>query len=71
MIISVGRFNYLDGEGKGFDLLFKIAEEMDADTGIYIIGDSPTERFVQWKQEKALDHVHFVPFKRKDMPMNY
>ena len=71
VIISVGRFNYLDGEGKGFDLLFKIAEVTDPDTGIYIIGDSPTERFVQWKQEKALDHVHFVPFMEKKALLEY
>lgn len=71
VIISVGRFNYLDGEGKGFDLLFKIAEETDPDTGIYIIGDSPTERFVQWKQEKGLTHVHFVPFKEKKALLEY
>lgn len=71
VIISVGRFNYLDGEGKGFDLLFKIAEQTDPDTGIYIIGDSPTERFIQWKQEKALGHVHFVPFKERKALFEY
>lgn len=66
VIISVGRFNYQDGEGKGFDLLFQIAEKLDNDIGIYIIGDEPTYRFIKWKEEKKLNNVHFIPFKNKN-----
>ncbi len=71
VIVSVGRFNYNNGEGKGFDLLFRIAEELDDDTGIYIIGDEPTDRFKTWKKEKDLRHVHFVPFKVKQDLFEY
>lgn len=67
IVISVGRFNYQDGEGKGFDLLFHVAEELK-DTDFYIVGDEPTERFTKWKLEKKLDNVHFVSFMiKKDL----
>lgn len=67
VVVSVGRFNYQEGEGKGFDLLFRIAEEL-RDVSFYIIGDEPTDRFVNWKREKNLSNMHFIPFKvRKDL----
>ena len=71
VIVSVGRYNLMNGEGKGFDLLFRMAESMNKNIGIYIIGDEPTERFVQWKNEKALNNVHFVPFKIKKELFDY
>lgn len=66
-IISVGRFSYLKGRGKGFDLLLKIAEELNNSIGVYIIGDRPTEEFLQWKKlsGKRLDNLHFIDFKKK------
>ena len=71
IIISVGRFNYLNGEGKGFDLLFRMAEEM-RDVSFYIIGDEPTARFLDWKREKDLSNVQFIPFKvRQDLFQYY
>lgn len=67
VIVSVGRFNYRNGEGKGFDLLFQIAESQ-RDIGFFIIGDAPTSRFIEWKQKKELSNIHFVPFKvKKDL----
>ena len=65
MVISVGRFNYQNGKGKGFDNLFRVAEKIDQETGFYIIGDEPTEEFVNWKKQKGLEHIHFIPFKKK------
>ena len=66
-IISVGRFSYLKGRGKGFDLLLKIAEELDNSVGVYIIGDEPTEEFKQQKDRKGskLKNLHFIDFKKK------
>lgn len=71
VIISVGRFSYLRGYGKGYDILMRCAEKLSNDVGIYIIGDDPTEEFINWKQEKCLDHVYFIPFKSKHELANY
>lgn len=65
MILTVGRFSYDNGYGKGFDILMKLAEYLDPSVGIYIVGDKPTAEFAQWKNSKNLEHVHFVGFKDK------
>ena len=65
MILTVGRFSYENGYGKGYDILMRLAECMDPSIGICIVGDSPTKEFVDWKKEKGLEHVHFVGFKGK------
>lgn len=66
IVISVGRFSYNKGYGKGYDVLMKIAERMSGETGFYIIGDEPTKEFIDWKEEKQLSNVHFIGFKTKD-----
>lgn len=66
MILSVGRFSYNNGYGKGYDLLMKAAGELGAEIGIYIVGDDPTEEFLEWKKRECLDNVHFVGFKQKE-----
>lgn len=66
MILTVGRFSYGNGYGKGYDILMKLAGYMDSSTGIYIVGDEPTQEFIDWKMEKNLEHVHFVGFKNKN-----
>lgn len=71
ILISVGRFSYQNGYGKGYDTLMKIAESIDSTIGIYIIGDEPTDEFVEWKKNKKLDHVHFVGFKSKEELKDY
>lgn len=65
IILSVGRFSYMEGYGKGYDILMRIAEHAEADVGFYIVGDEPTQEFLTWQREKRLNHVHFVPFKAK------
>lgn len=65
MILSVGRFSYEKGYGKGYDILMRLAEYLNPSIGIYIVGDEPTQEFVDWKKEKNLVHVHFVGFKEK------
>lgn len=71
IILSVGRFSYLEGYGKGYDILMRMAEQVDKNIGFYIIGDEPTQEFLNWKNEKHLDHVHFVPFKTKNELAKY
>ena len=65
IVVSVGRFSYLGGYGKGYDTLLTVAETLPPDVGIYIIGDEPTEEFVKWKEEKHLDRVHYLSYKQK------
>lgn len=66
VILSVGRFSYEKGYGKGYDILMRLAEYIDPTVGIYIVGDEPTQEFVNWKNEKNLEHIHFVGFKNKN-----
>ncbi|NCC08075.1 MAG: glycosyltransferase [Clostridia bacterium] len=66
IIITVGRFSYNNGYGKGYDLLMKVAERLEGNVGIYFIGDEPTKEFNEWKEKKQLSGVHFVGFKGKD-----
>lgn len=72
MILTVGRFSYENGYGKGYDILMRLAEELPSSVGIYIVGDEPTQEFVEWKKEKNLEHIHFVGFKgKKDLSEYY
>ena len=71
VIITVGRFTYLNGYGKGYDTLLKTAEIMKQNIGFYIIGGKPTEEFILWKEEKKLNNVHYIDFKEKDELREY
>lgn len=71
MILSIGRFSYDRGYGKGYDVLMKLAERIGPSVGIYIIGDEPTPEFLDWKTEKGLKQVHFIPFKSKKELADY
>ena len=71
ILLSVGRFTYDNGYGKGFDYLMKIAKQIDLDTGIYIVGDEPTKEFINWKKRENLKNIHFVGFKTKDELAEY
>ena len=65
VLLSVGRFSYKGGYGKGYDTLLEVAEKLSPDIGIYIVGDKPTNEFIEWKKEKNLTHVHFIGCKGK------
>lgn len=71
IVLSVGRFSYMGGYGKGYDTLLSAAEKLEEDVGIYIVGDDPTEEFLKWKEEKRLEHVHFIGFKEKNELAEY
>lgn len=66
IILSVGRFSNGTAYRKGYDILLKMAESMPDNVGIYIVGEEPTQDYIQWKEEKDLSHVHFVGFKIKE-----
>lgn len=65
VVLSVGRFSYEAGYGKGYDLLLKVAEQCGPDFGFYIVGDNPTDEFVRLKKDMNLQNVHYVGFKSK------
>ncbi len=71
VILSVGRFTYNNGYGKGYDTLLRAAEHLKDDVEIFIVGDDPTDEFLQWKNEKHLDNVIFIGFKTKEELKEY
>lgn len=71
VILSVGRFSYQNGYGKGFDTLLKVCENLPKEYGVYIVGDEPTKEFIEWKENKNLVNLHYVPFKAKNELMKY
>lgn len=71
IILSVGRFSYEAGYGKGYDYLMRLAEKMSKEVGFYIVGDEPTEEFINWKKKSNLDNVHFIGFKNKQELAGY
>ena len=69
-VLSVGRFSYLKGYGKGYDVLMKVAEQL-RNVQFCIVGDEPTQEFVEWKKQKKLDNVVFGGFKDKNSLSKY
>lgn len=66
VVVSVGRFSYLNGYGKGYDVLIRSATQMGKDVGWYIIGGEPTEEFEKMRVDAGLDNVHFIKFLNKE-----
>ena len=71
VILSVGRFSYLNGYGKGYDVLLKAAKRLPSDIGWYVIGGQPTEEFNTLLEKSGLENFHFVDFKLKDQLKKY
>ena len=71
IIITVGRFTYNKGYGKGYDVLFKAMSRLPKDYFLYVIGDEPTKEFVSMKRNLGLNNVHFVNFVNKDELKEY
>lgn len=72
-IISVGRFSYLEGTGKGFDTLLNMAEQLDNSIGVYIIADTPTDEFLRRKEAggEKLSNLHFIDYMKKNVLFQY
>ena len=71
VVISVGRFSYLNGYGKGYDVLLKAAADLSKEIGWYVIGGKPTEEFERLLKNSGLSNFHFVDFKLKDQLKEY
>ena len=72
VILSVGRFTYLNGYGKGYDVLIKAAGKIASpDVGFYIVGGEPTEEFKKITAESGLKNIHYVDYKDKTALSEY
>ena len=67
ILLSVGQFIYR----KGFDLLMEMCRSMPKSVGIYIVGGTPTEEYLELKEKWDLSQVHFVDFMKKDQLSRY
>ncbi len=71
VVVSVGRFSYLNGYGKGYDVLIRAAKNMDSSVGFYIVGGEPTAEFAEMVKENHLTNVHFIGFLKKEQLNEY
>lgn len=72
IILSVGRFSYQNGYGKGYDCLLRAAERMKGlSVGWYVLGGEPTEEFIAMKESMGLSNVYFLPFKTRSELKEY
>ncbi len=62
VVLSVGQFI----KRKGLDLLIRASKNLDKSYGVYIIGDNPTEEYLDLKNQLGLDNLHFLPFMDKE-----
>lgn len=71
MLLSVGRFSYEGGYGKGFDVLVRVARKLGDSYGIYIVGDETTVEFIKWKEKEEINNIHFIEFQKKEELAKY
>lgn len=71
VVLSVGRFTYLGGYGKGYDVLLKAAHEMDKEIGWYVVGGEATAEFEEMKNRLAPDNAHFIKHTEKEELKKY
>ncbi|MFI3163933.1 MAG: glycosyltransferase family 4 protein [Bacillota bacterium] len=71
VVISVGRFSYLNGYGKGYDALLRAAKIMDSNIGWYIIGGKPTKEFEELTIKYGLLNVHYIDHIGKEQLNKY
>lgn len=56
---------------KGMDDLLQVAPELDDGIGVWFVGGEPTREQLDFCREKALEHVHFVGFRKKEALADY
>ena len=71
VILSVGRFSYLGGYGKGYDILLKTAKQLGDAYGWYIVGGVPTEEFKRLTDEMGIKNFYYVDFLDKESLKDY
>lgn len=67
IILSVGQFIYR----KGYDILIKAMQSIDKNIGVYIVGDTPTQEYLNLQKQFNLTNLHFVGFKTKEELKKY
>src|SRR5699024_10428049 len=67
IILSIGRFI----QGKGFDVLLEASAHFPQNYGVYIVGGTPTEEYLEMKKELNLTNVHFLEFQPADKLREY
>lgn len=67
IILSVGQFV----PRKGYDILFEAVKSFDENIGVYIIGGTPTEEYLEFVEKHNLENIHFEGFKKKDELAEY
>ena len=67
IILAVGQFIYR----KGFDVLLRVAIHLGDDYAIYIVGDQPTQDYLDIIHDNSIKNVYFVGFKTKDELKSY
>jgi glycosyltransferase involved in cell wall biosynthesis len=67
IVLSIGQFI----DRKGFDILLKACENLPKNFGVYIVGGSPTQEYINLKDELYLTNVHFIGFKSKEELKEY
>lgn len=65
--ISVGRFLSL----KNFELLIEAHKKYDSLEQLLIIGDKPTQNYLELISKLKIKNVHFIPFMNKDRLLKY
>lgn len=67
IILSVGQFIFR----KGFDVLLKAIPQCSKEYIFYIVGEEPTEEYLQLKKHLGLENVFFAGFKKKEKLRQY
>lgn len=67
VVLTVGRFIPV----KGYDILLTACNGLPEDIGVYIIGGTPTQEYVELKEKYNLKQVHFIDFKPKEQLKQY
>ena len=72
VVITVGRFSYKNGYGKGYDKILQAAQILKENSIAWlVIGGEPSEEFVEMKKTMGLDNVYFIDFKQKEELKKY
>ena len=66
IVLSVGQLIHR----KGIDILIKAASQLNH-TGIYIIGGTPSDEYVELKRKYNANNIHFIGFKDKNELSKY
>lgn len=67
VVLSVGRFIPV----KGYDVLLQAADRLPRDIGFYLVGGTPTEEYLQMREDLGLTNFHFVDFMSKEELRNW